>query len=183
MGLDMYLNKMPRYRCATAKAVEAVEDYLDWVRRTEEGSTNCTLKEWCGSDKIPSQRCIDFYSKFYTVGKYGLGHIMTQVGYWRKANQIHRWFVNQVQDGVDDCRYHKEVSESKFKELLDACNAVLNDHSLADDLLPPMGGFFFGSYEYDEYYFDDLKETVDIITKILETTDFDTEMIYYRSSW
>jgi hypothetical protein len=29
----------------------------------------------------------------------------------------------------------------------------------------------------------DIKNTIDIVTKVLETTDFDTQMIYYISSW
>ena len=32
MGLDMYLNKMPRYKNATARDVAAVENYLDWMK-------------------------------------------------------------------------------------------------------------------------------------------------------
>jgi len=26
-----------------------------------------------------------------------------EVGYWRKANHIHKWFVDNVQNGVDEC--------------------------------------------------------------------------------
>ena len=26
-----------------------------------------------------------------------------QIASWRKANAIHKWFVDNVQDGVDDC--------------------------------------------------------------------------------
>lgn len=38
------------------------------------------------------------------------------LGYFRKHNNIHKWFVNNIQNGVDDCgRY--EVSLSKIKEL------------------------------------------------------------------
>ena len=44
-------------------------------------------------------------------------------------------------------------------------------------------GFFFGGTEYDEYYFEDIKDTIEIIKNVLETTDFDKEMIYYVSSW
>lgn len=36
---------------------------------------------------------------------------------------------------------------------------------------------------YDQYYVDNIKETIDIITTVLETTDFETQMIYYVSSW
>ena len=29
--------------------------------------------------------------------------VIIQAGYWRKANQIHQWFVDNVQEGVDNC--------------------------------------------------------------------------------
>lgn len=40
-----------------------------------------------------------------------------------------------------------------------------------------------GGTDYDEYYVNDIKDTIDIITMALETTDFETQMIYYVSSW
>ena len=213
----MYLNKMPRYRGATAQDVMAVECYLDYIAEKEKDSEYAkgTFKDWCGLDKFPAQKYIDFYSKLYTVNKYGFGRIMEQVGYWRKANQIHNWFVENIQNGEDDCDYHREVTEEDLKELLDVCNKVLascelipsniengysfdengnrvydyidglavKDPSIAAKLLPTTSGFFFGGTEYDEWYVNDIKNTIDIITKALETTNFDTEMIYYVSSW
>ena len=216
MGLDMYLNKMPRYRGATAKDVSVVENYLDWMKAKAKGSeyANCTFEEWCGEKKKPAQSYIDFYSDFYTINKYGFGHVMEQVGYWRKANQIHNWFVENIQDGEDDCDYHREVTKEDLKELLDICYKikdiaimgsapVINGYSYKDGketpiyedgaviinadevakLLPTQGGFFFGSTGYDSYYMDDIENTINIITKVLKTTDFDTEMVYYVSSW
>ena len=60
---------------------------------------------------------------------------------------------------------------------------LIQDSSVAEELLPTTSGFFFGGTNYDEYYLDDIKETINIITHVLETTDFDKEMIYYVSSW
>lgn len=59
----------------------------------------------------------------------------------------------------------------------------VKDPSVAEELLPSTSGFFFGSTDYDEWYIDDIKRTIDIITKVLETTDFETQMLYYCSSW
>ena len=193
MGLDMYLNRMPRYRGATAKDVSAVESYIDWKKAKERGSEYAqgTFTEWCGLTDIPEQECRDFYFKFYnkkysawdTKHECGWDRIMEQVGYWRKANHIHNWFVDNVQNGVDDCDYHREVTKRDLEDLLVVCNEVLCNPDLAESLLPTSSGFFFGSTEYDEYYMSDIKETIDIITKVLETTDFEKEMIYYVSSW
>ena len=194
MGLDSYLMKMPRYNGATARDVSAVESYLSW----KEKGTEYTLEEWCGLNKPPAQEYIDFYNEFYVAGDYGFKHITEDVGYWRKANAIHNWFVEKVQDGVDDCRYHREVIKEDIEELLDTCQKVLDastlvnytedyqvveDYTVADELLPTVGGFFFGDTTYDEWYIKDIEHTIDILTRVLDTTDFETEMLYYVSSW
>ena len=203
MGLDMYLNRMPRYKFADAEDVYAVENYLDWMRAKEDGVeyANCTFEQWCGIKKTPKQEYIDNYFKFYTTKypiwdtehNYGMPRIIEQIGYWRKANQIHNWFVEHVQGGVDDCCYHEEVTKEILEWLLDICNEVLSscelvggevrDASIAEEMLPTTHGFFFGSTLYNEYYVENIKDTIDIITKALETTDFENEMIYYVSSW
>jgi len=51
------------------------------------------------------------------------------VGYWRKANAIHKWFVDNVQDGVDDCRDYY-VSREQLLDLRETCQAVLNSLEL-----------------------------------------------------
>jgi len=40
--------------------------------------------------------------------------------YWRKANAIHKWFVDNLADGVDDCR-PLWVSTDHLKELFLTC--------------------------------------------------------------
>ena len=45
-------------------------------------------------------------------------HVDFEVAYWRKANMIHQWFVDNVQDGMDDCKEHM-VERDQLKELLD----------------------------------------------------------------
>lgn len=220
MGLDMYLEKIPRYKDASINDVYAIDCYLDWQESKKDNNqyANCTLKEWCGISEgdLPSADVIDFYKKIYDTKyyywdqdhTYGYKGIIEQVAYWRKANQIHNWFVENVQDGCDDCEYHREVTQQDLKTLLNLCETVLgkcvvqNDVisnkeatstlekskvvtnvDIAEDLLPTCSGFFFGGCEYDEFYIDDIVETVNMIKRILATTDFKKEAIYYRSSW
>ena len=52
-----------------------------------------------------------------------LSYIEEAVGYWRKANQIHKWFVDNCQDGEDDCR-QAYVSLNQLKELLSLCKQI-----------------------------------------------------------
>lgn len=224
MGLDMYLTRMPRHKGATVEDVNKVESFLEWLQAKFNGSeyAKCSFKEWCGCDKAPSQDDLEFYADYYKhtysewdkEKKHPWWRIKEKVGYWRKANQIHNWFVESIQDGIDDCNYHREVREDDLLDLLDICKRVLDscelvegevcngwsykdgkkipimepgkyvkDPSVAEELLPSTSGFFFGSTDYDEWYVENIKNTIDIITKVLETTDFETQMIYYCSSW
>lgn len=57
-----------------------------------------------------------------------------EVMYWRKANHIHGWFVDNVQDGEDDCgNYH--VSWEKLGELLRVCERVMEASELVDGMV------------------------------------------------
>ncbi len=123
------------------------------------------------------------------------------VGYLRKVNSIHNWFVNNVQGGIDDNLWHK-VSKQNFLDLLETCNTVLNscklppsavlttdnyyrqaitNQAIAKKLLPTKDGNFFGSLEYDGMYLRDLQVTVKIIEDILNTVDFDKYTVFYNS--
>ena len=101
------------------------------------------------------------------------------MGYWRKANQIHAWFVKNVQAGEDNCGTYI-VSREQLEELKELCINVLAVPEMAEELLPPQMGFFFGGYEIDEYYMQALNHTVGIITRCLESK-FD--YFEYQSSW
>ena len=106
--------------------------------------------------------------------------VSIEVGYWRKANAIHDWFVRECQGGEDNCGYYY-VGREQLLELKAVCEQVLADKKQAKELLPTASGFFFGSTDYDQYYFDDLASTVAIIDKALTLpTDWDFE---YHSSW
>ena len=224
MGLDMYLNRMPRYEEVNANQVNAIEMWFDYEERDEKYA-HCTFKEWCGCNEsdLPDKETIEYfrglrefnYPHWDKEKKYGSWRIIEQVGYWRKANAIHSWFVDNVQNGIDDCDYHNEVTEVMLQLLKATCEAVLKsskivdgkvscgytfdeygnkihtyedglvveDSSVAERLLPTTSGFFFGSTAYDEWYINDLKETIEIIDNVLATTDFENQMIFYVSSW
>lgn len=110
-----------------------------------------------------------------------VNEVSVEAGYWRKANAIHSWFVRNCQDGVDKCQ-ETYVDREQLSNLLKVVNKVLDDNSLAKDLLPPQEGFFFGSTEVDEYYIQDLEYTKELLEKILDDDNPDWEF-YYRSSW
>lgn len=100
--------------------------------------------------------------------------------YWRKANAIHNWFVQECQEGVDDCR-ESWVSRESLEKLLALCRKALAQPVMAGEVLPTKNGFFFGSTELDEWYFQAMTDTVKQLEKLLKMPkewDF-----YYRASW
>ena len=105
--------------------------------------------------------------------------IVEELGYWRKANQIHRWFVDNVQDGVDNCGEYF-VPISSLEQLLELCLAVKLDHSQAEELLPAASGFFFGNTDYNEWYYNDIDHTIVVLKEALSDKD---ASYYYSSSW
>jgi len=104
-----------------------------------------------------------------------------EFGYWRKANAIHRWFVDNVQYGDDDCG-HYDVSREQLQELLDEVNTVLEHREKAPDLFPPQSGFFFGSTDIDEGYWQDMTTTKEILERALDDKYKDWSF-QYHSSW
>lgn len=100
--------------------------------------------------------------------------------YWRKSNQIHKWFVDNVQGGKDDCDSYY-VSLDKLKELREVCRRTLFEKN--PNLLPPQAGFFFGSYDIDEWYWEDIKRTIKKIDRILALPNLSELSFSYQSSW
>lgn len=121
-----------------------------------------------------------------------INYISEEVAYWRKANAIHNWFVKNCCEGNDDCLEHY-VSLAQIEELVGLCKRILSTseklrEAEAATLLPTLDGFFFGSTAYDEYYYDDLKNTVKqlepIITEIKTAREAGfTCSLHYRASW
>ena len=56
-------------------------------------------------------------------------YIEERAGYWRKANAIHAWFVENVQDGRDECQ-RSYVSRVQLRKLLDTVNKVIDSCKL-----------------------------------------------------
>ena len=105
-----------------------------------------------------------------------------RAAYWRKANAIHNWFVENVQGGADNCAQY-EVTAHQLEELRDECQRVIDDPKLGAEALPTAKGFFFGSTDYDEGYAEDLQYTIDAVNELLATPRDYNWSFFYQSSW
>ena len=116
-------------------------------------------------------------------------HIIEEFAYWRKFNALHIWFVDNVQNGVDNCgEYH--VDHTDMEKLLQTLEEVLANrdvlvdneaHTKAKELLPTSSGFFFGGTEYDDYYYEQVEYTIGVLKEAL--ADVGTGTYFYSSSW
>ena len=109
-----------------------------------------------------------------------------KIAYWRKANAIHKYFVD-LYDSVDDCR-PIEVDFADLENLVKLCEEVLNDHSKAEELLPTQDGFFFGDTEYNKWYFEDIDLTIQMLKPAIKAIkelrkNGEEWYIEYQASW
>lgn len=118
---------------------------------------------------------------FPELGDAKVKEVTAELIYWRKSNAIHKWFVDNVQGGVDECQ-ETYLDREKLEELLAVIKEVLADKKKAIELLPPQSGFFFGSTNLDQWYWDDLKRTCSELEQLL-TKDLKGWNFYYRASW
>jgi len=156
MGLDMYLTAK-RYLWSD-KDKEIAKDINDAV-----GVECDPEKRFVGSSLMVKEVSIDAM-------------------YWRKANAIHGWFVENCQGGKDECQ-ETYVDRAKLVELRDLCKAVVEHPDVNITGLEPTEGFFFGSTEKDDWYLQDLKNTVEGITNALESLPENQYEFYYQASW
>jgi hypothetical protein len=152
MGLDMYLNKRTYVGA-------------EYEHREVKGEVKISVR----GEELPIQ--------FKRISS-----ITERVGYWRKANQIHNWFVENVQGGKDDCGEYY-VSKEQLEQLLTDCKTVKENASIASEVLPTKSGFFFGGTDYDEYYMGNIDDTIAIIEPLLRNNETKDGDIYYSSSW
>lgn len=183
MGLDMYLSKKTYVR--------------NWDHMGPDEKHQITVKK---GGKIVKE-----------IKPERISYVIEQVAYWRKANSIHKWFVDNCQGGADDCR-DAYVEKEQLMELVTLCKEVLasvetvpgdintgttyhgdgriEHHTepgqvvaqtgVAAAMLPTQAGCFFGGTDYDQYYLDDLRDTIKQVEPLLTEKDGD---YYYHSSW
>ena len=150
---------------------------IDWEKLDRDSDTkysDATLPLWTEVVKTAGLDTIVDKESIYGVD------VSVNVAYWRKSNQIHNWFVINVQRGEDDCGEYY-VSREKIKELVNTCTLAITNKD--PNLLPPREGFFFGSTDVDEYYWYDLMNTIEQLSPIVSRPDFEKLSFYYQSSW
>lgn len=110
-----------------------------------------------------------------------------EIAYYRKTNFLIPFFETMAERKVENCVY-LPVNKSWIEELQERCKTLLDlievdkledeEYKIpgeaiirAYELLPTQEGFFFGSTDYDEYYFMHVHEVYESCPAILEEFD------------
>ena len=188
MGLDMYLSKVRKLKDGvTLHELNAVNNYYSYKERPNEYK-KCSMKRWCGIDyRDVNRSLIEVYAPEYidrssVWDTFSWKSIFQDIAYWRKANQIHKWFVDNIQNGNDDCGSYI-VTKEQLERLLSICKHVKANPDSAWKHLQTQSGFFFGSTEYDQLYWDEIDHTINTLETVLNETDFNNWIVFYTSSW
>ena len=167
MGLDMYLS--------ARKHINKINwDLIDKNYDSEQRYEIATTKEYKDVIEAAEMQNISKHNEIYGVD------VSVNVAYWRKDNQIHNWFVDNVQNGEDNCSEYY-VSHDKLQELLATCRSAYSAKDPSE--LMPVEGFFFGGTDIDDYYWQGVKNTIDKLDEIVNLPEFDKLSFYYQSSW
>jgi hypothetical protein len=157
MGLDMYLYKKTYVQ--------------NWEHQTPEQRHTISVKlgENAREDIKPHR----------------IAYIVEQIGYWRKFNALHGWIIDNCGGGIDECQ-KIDISAHDLRVLLETLREVKRaiedkDNKTISLLFPPTGGFFFGSTEVDEYYKEQIDQTIPIIEEAVNEEE--GEEFYYQASW
>jgi hypothetical protein len=179
MGLDMYLQKKTYVK--------------NWDFMKDDERHVITVQKGGQPTKIKTNR---------------ISYITEEVAQWRKANQIHGWFVENTEELVPNIRYY--VTRTDLEVLLITCKTVLEhinksevvtvkeeagfkggetfyvdkqvyDDDTIENILPPMDGFFFGSQNVDDWYKQNIIYTIEMLEQELQEEDNGAEYEYYAS--
>lgn len=120
---------------------------------------------------VPTEK---FEECFDEILKHYYGHY---VGYFRKVNCVYRYFEDKLTDET------AWVTKDECEDIVKRCSAVLENPDLASELMPTRSGFFFGSTEYDKYYFSDLRDVRKQFKSFIKYFKTDDDLMYIYMSW
>ena len=195
MGLDMYLSKAPKINGYSFEKILQIEERCYNFKNFQNSELYEEVKPF-------------IKKKDENIEWYGL---LEEVGYWRKANAIHKWCEENLKFITDG---YYEVTKKDLEKLKRVCEFVIEKSKMVDGMisvgqrltdngwedileegkiisnpeiareyLPTTRGCFFGSTDYDEFYIYKLSNTIQIIDDVLKKTDFEKEFLVYWASW
>lgn len=156
MGLDILIWKLKKnnYR-SSDEVAEDIEDYYDM--QCDGGHSKEEIEQAC-----------PFTDEDKAI-------------YFRKVNFLYAYFEGLLDQEDTVALFDK----GSVEDLIEICEEVLDHHAndkdngvdFAEANLPTCSGFFFGSTEYDEYYFEDVKAVLGELTALNEEITKEDQLV------
>lgn len=209
MGLDIFIHKVKNVRNSKCEPLKSIKEYAEInAQRAKDKikafADTCikdleSLKDNAESYKVAYDKIFNVKIKEYTKCYWIVEKMQERVhsvqevkeffddfidfyypeedAYFRKVNFIYKYFQYKLED--EQCFIEKE----DLLDIIERCEKVLADDTQAEELLPTQCGFFFGSTDYDDYYFDNVADCKKQMEHLLEDFDDNTDIIYVVMSW
>lgn len=100
-------------------------------------------------------------------------YLEIEAGYWRKFYALHGYIIREFAGDMDNCE-QIYLTKENLQQILDTLIEVYETKDSTK--LPP-----FFSTDVDEYYWDNVKESIEMFKKYVEDADFVD--YFYTSSW
>ena len=97
-------------------------------------------------------------------------------------NVVENKILTGIKWGLD---IYFENKGMDVEELAENCRKVLENHDLAEELLPTCSGFFFGPTEYNAWYFESVQDVLNFMENELlpEFNKLDNNESIYFEIW
>jgi hypothetical protein len=102
--------------------------------------------------------------------------------YFRKVNFLYKYFEGNG-SMVDE--WYAPVTTADLEDIIERCDRILKDkdEETAHAELPTQSGFFFGSTDYDDWYFHDVKDCKKQLKRFLKLMQKNGDNAYIIFSW
>lgn len=196
MGLDQYLNVTitTAKKTATPERLQRTKETLNSLLKSHQVNDIYTLNPEHPTVELNPVVNIDGYN----TDNYELFHVNDTKRYYWKANQIQNYFEKRFYKDGNDCNSDEydnvvtKIDDLTINDIITRINNAELSKETAKKEFPTTEGFFYGSTDYDEFYFDtntefkndliELQKIRNEINEKLEHTNYHA-IITYRSWW
>lgn len=206
MGLDIYFKRVKHARMR--KENESTGDYIMYLSdQYEKENTEYKeklqeyIKKWISKkntcnitnlhrlmkshfdyeyeiEPLMSAKTKEDVQKWYDHIEWDL-YRMPYAAYFRKVNCIFRYFEDKL---IDESICLVEKAEiADFVERADKVLRAQNEDT-SRELLPTRSGFFFGSTDYDSWYYSSIERAKKLFSKMLKDWE-DSDVVFVYMSW
>ena len=186
MGLDIFGTLVKRVRKNSSEplniTIEEASKLAD--KRAKDRLSKFAKKSINILENTDADGYVDAYNKIFSKMKNYTRYEFTYERYYaesdiyfRKVNFVYRYFADKMED---ECCF---VTRGEMEDIVDRCERVLNNEGAAEELLPTMAGFFFGSTDYDNWYYKDVEDCKKQFSKMLKRFNAETDVFFMVFSW